>query len=123
MSYEITRFVEDIRSTLETHCENAVGTAFTKKQVNIESWFKAREGSRVRVVSYRLSRKKRGSTKWIDSSLIHKKAAMYIKIGYPVVIDFDTARGNGHSAVATKYKEWHRNLRPLSILDDWMVVG
>ena len=111
MTYSVRRFVEEIRSEIQTHCDDGAGATYTDRQHLIESWFKARQGSRATVVSYLESRKRRGTIKRVQQSGIESKAAGYIHRGYPVIISYYASKKIGHSAVATKYKEWSRNIR------------
>ncbi|KAJ7375576.1 hypothetical protein OS493_040301 [Desmophyllum pertusum] len=112
---EVKRFVEDIRLQVKTFCNNGQGSTYTSNMHLIAPWFRSRQGSNSRVVSYLESRKKRssggssvarGGRSWIQS-----KAAEYIKSGYPVILDFDFESEGGHSAVATRYKGTSRRNR------------
>ncbi|KAJ7380279.1 hypothetical protein OS493_010995 [Desmophyllum pertusum] len=112
---EVKRFVEDIRLQVKTFCNNGQGSTYTSNMHLIAPWFRPRQGSNSRVVSYLESRKKRssdgssvvrGGRSWIQS-----KAAEYIKSGYPVILDFDFESEGGHSAVATRYKGTSRRNR------------
>ena len=117
MTYSVRRFVEEIRSEISTTCIGGEGATETDRLHLIESWFKARQGSRARVVSYLESRKRRGTIARGGKSWMQSKAAYYIDVGYPVIISFKTSKKSGHSAVATKYKEWSRNVR---VCRSWM---
>ena len=112
MTYRVEQFVESIRRTLGTFCENGEGVTYGNIHHRIQSWFQARQGSKARASSYLESRKRRGFVKRGDRSWIQREAAKrYMKIGYPVVMSFYVESKSGHSAVATKYKEWYRDVR------------
>ena len=112
MTYRVEQFVESIRRTLGTFCENGEGVTYGNIHHRIQSWFQARQGSKARASSYLESRKRRGFVERGDRSWIQRKAAqIYMKIGYPVVMSFYVESKSGHSAVATKYKEWYRDVR------------
>ena len=113
MTYRVRQFVESIRSTLGTYCQNGVGFTRSDRNRDIQSWFKARQGSKAVAASYLESRRKRrGFVEQGNRSWIQRKAAQtYLKVGYPVVMDFTMESKTGHSVVATKYKEWYRDVR------------
>ena len=115
MTKGVETFVEDIRSQVQTFCDNGEGSTYTKNMHLIQPWFRTLQGYRARVVSYLERSKKRsaggtrveyGSRSWIQS-----KGVEWLKRNYPVVFSFNTEGGGGHSAVATKYKEKVRRYR------------
>ena len=114
---DVKSFVEDIREEVETYCDNGGGATLDSKMHYIATWFRARQGSRSRVASYVESRKKRaarrngGSFQRGGSSWIASKAVYYLKYGYPVVLGFTLEGKDGHSVVATKYKQRSRSER------------
>ena len=59
LTYDVKRFVENIRKEVETYCENGEGATKHSKMHYIATWFRARQGSRSWVASYVESRKKR----------------------------------------------------------------
>ena len=114
LTYDVKRFVEDIRREVETFCENGEGATMRSKMHYIATWFRARQGSSSRVSSYVESRKKRrarqngayfqrGGSSWIAS-----KAVYYLNYGYPVILSITPEGGGGHAVVATKYKQRSR---------------
>lgn len=114
---EVERFVEDIRSQVHTTCANGEGGTLRTKMYLIAPWFRSRQGSRSRVVSYLPSRKKRlavanggrierGSHSWIAA-----KGVYWLKKDYPVIFSIDMEGSGGHAVVATKYKEKTRRYR------------
>ena len=113
MTSGVKRFVEDIRTQLETFCMDGEGATYRSKMNYVAKWFQARQGSKARVVSYLPSRKKRwryssvqqGGSPWIRDKVIED-----IKLRYPVVLSITTENG-GHSVVATKYKRYSRSYR------------
>ena len=112
MTYRVEQFVESIRWTLGTFCENGEGATYVNSHHRIQSWFQARQGSKARASSYLESRKRRGFVGRGDRSWIQWKAAQTcIKIGYPVVMSFYVESKSGHAAVATKYKEGYKKVR------------
>ena len=112
---DVEDFVEDIRRQVQTFCRNGEGATYRSKMHYIAPWFRARQGSRSRVASFRERRKKRSSSggyvqrggrSWMTSKAVH-----YLNHGYPVILSFATESGDGHTAVATKYKAWSRRYR------------
>ena len=108
-------FVEDIRSQVQTFCDEGAGATYPTKMHLIAPWFRSRQGSQAHVVSYLESRKRRsiggatvqrGSRSWIES-----KGVEFLKTGYPVVFSFTMEDKSGHSVVATQYKERSRSYR------------
>ncbi|KAL9986524.1 hypothetical protein ACROYT_G000688 [Oculina patagonica] len=112
----VKRFVEDIRSQVETFCFNGEGATYNSKMKLIAAWFRARQGSTSRVVTFLENRKRRSSSglasvqrggrSWIES-----KGAHYIKYGYPVIFSIVMEGGSGHTVVATEFKEKTRRYR------------
>ena len=116
LTSEVERFVEDIRSQVKTYCGNGAGWTKNSNMHLIAPWFRARQGSKSRVVSYLQSRKRRGigggaSVQRGGSSWIESKAVGHLKLGYPVILNIFLAENSGHSVVATKYKERSRSYR------------
>lgn len=113
---DVKHFVESIRPWIQTYCgDDGQGWTKTSKMHLIAPWFRQRQGSKARVVSYLESRKGRsaggkiagrGSRSWIVS-----KGVSFLDIGYPVVFSFLTESKAGHSAVATKYQKTSRSYR------------
>lgn len=116
LTYDVKRFVEDIRDEVETFCSNGEGATQRSKMHYIAPWFRARQGSRSRVATYVEKRKKRstkssgGFIQRGGSSWIASKAVYYLKYGYPVILSI-TLEGGGHAVVATKYKQRSRSER------------
>lgn len=115
LTNDVKSFVESIRSWVRTYCDDDQGTTETSKMHLIAPWFRARQGSKARVVSYLQSRKRRstggaiagrGSRSWIES-----KGVRWLDSGYPVIFGFLTERKAGHFAVATKYQKTSRSYR------------
>ena len=112
---DVERFVEDIRTELQTFCSNGEGSTYRSKMHLVASWFRARQGSRSRVASYLESRKRRsssgayldrGGSYWITSRVVY-----YLNYHYPVVLSITAENGGGHSVVATRYKKRSRRKR------------
>lgn len=114
---EVERLVEDIRSQVHTTCVNGEGGTERRKMYLIAPWFRSRQGSRSRVVSYLPSRKKRlavangGRIERGGHSWIAAKGVYWLKKDYPVIFSIDMEGRGGHAVVATKYKEKTRRYR------------
>lgn len=115
LTNDVRSFVESIRSWVRTYCDDDQGATKTSKMHLIAPWFRARQGSKARVVSYLQSRKRRstggaiagrGSRSWIES-----KGVRWLDSGYPVIFGFLTERKAGQFAVATKYQKTSRSYR------------
>lgn len=111
----VKRFVESIRSYVQTVCEDGSGSTKISKMHFIAPWFRQRQGSKARVVSYLEGRKRRSAGGTIDGrgsrSWIESKGVWWLDIGYPVVFGFLTESKAGHAAVATKYQKTSRTYR------------
>ena len=114
MTDGVKSFVETIRAWLQTNCEGVTSSSDIHK---IAPWFRARQGLRSGMQSYRESRNRRsnrasvsqGSKSWIEDSSVP-----WLNNGYPVVFEIETARSSRHFAVATKYKQKSRQIRRCS---------
>lgn len=83
-------------------------------------WFRARQGSKARVVSYMAqpyfynehvdlqggAKGGLGDSEWVES-----KSASWLDKGYPVIFSINLEKKSGHSVVATKYKGKSRRFR------------
>ncbi len=101
MTSGVERFVEDIRTQVQTFCEDGQGTTYASNMTLIEPWFQARQGLKARVESY-LS----GGKSWFEAQI-----ASWLEDQYPVVVSFKLRPKAGHSTVATKYKKTARRYR------------
>ena len=120
MTSGVKRFVEDIRSRVQTFCSNKQGSTYTSDMHLIAPWFQVRQGSKARVVSYLENRKKRSSGPGGGGASVHHGGAPWIEAKgvwwlktyrYPVLFGFQYTPSSGHFAVATKYKKISRRQR------------
>ena len=124
MDSSVETFVEDIRETLGTYCDNGAGSTYTTNNIRINAWYRSRQGYSATVEHYPswMRRGKRSSTVgsvtvYSYESEARNKAIEALKgnPAYPVRVTIDVAsnggKKGGHSAVVTKYREKWRKYR------------
>ena len=110
MTNGVKRFVESIRPWVRPDC---AGDAQRSNMHLIMPWFRARQGSKPRVVCYFESRKRRNNGASVssgDDSWVKSQSIPWLDKGYPVI--FEVKLGSRwHYVVATRYKKYHRRYR------------
>lgn len=95
LTNKVKYFVKDIRRQVKTICKNGQGWTDVRNMRLLEPWFRARQGEKARVASYKGLKK----PKWLRAT-----GKLWLDDGYPVVFGFYLSGKAGHFAVATKYR-------------------
>ncbi|KAL9986494.1 hypothetical protein ACROYT_G000653 [Oculina patagonica] len=112
MTNGVRRFVESIRPWVQpVDCK---GTTYSSNMHLIAPWFRARQGTMSRVVSYLESRKRRNNGASVShgsKSLIESQSVQQLDRGFPVVFEIKSEGGSRQFVVATRYKKNHSRYR------------
>lgn len=112
LNWQAKKYVESLRVPLGTYCRGEIGSTPVKNYVNVDEWFRQRQGSG-RVISLSLSN-------------IKQQVSNYVKQNYPVLnsIWYYSSDGSkaGHGVVVTKVKERKRQYKRCRTVGLWMNI-